>query len=168
METITDTKSTIILFNRANSQLQNTIFQHSHYHQLCIFASDEQEPVCYNHNNLHQPRQSTVAVTTAEMHHPPTHCAYIHCLVSINVQQLFRNANKCHFFPHGGIQWHTFASCTLPCQMSSCQSAPLLPSVTQQQNVREYWQDGSASTGTSTSDVVGWHNKKGGITFRAA
>ena len=98
METITDTKSTIILFNRANSQLQNTIFQHSHYHQLCIFASVEQEPVCYNHNDLHQPRQSTVAVTTAEMHHPPTHCAYIHCLVSINVQQLFRNANKCHFF----------------------------------------------------------------------
>ena len=54
--------------------------------------------------------------------------------------------------------------------MSFCQTAPLLPSVTQQQNVREYWWEDSASTAippTSTSNVVGQKNKTGGITFGA-
>ena len=32
------------------------------------------------------------------MHHPPHHCAHIHCLVSINVQQVSVNVNECHFF----------------------------------------------------------------------
>ena len=43
METTTDTKSTITQIDRANSQLQNTVFQRSHHHLLCIFASNEQE-----------------------------------------------------------------------------------------------------------------------------
>jgi len=34
----------------------------------------------------------------------------------------------------------------LPCQMPFCQTAPLLPFVTWQQNVMEYCQEGSAST----------------------
>ena len=65
---------------------------------------------------------------------------------------------------------HTFVSDTLPCQMLLCQTAPLLPSVTRQQNIMEYWQEGSTPTAippTSTSDVMGQHNKTGGITFRA-
>ena len=33
-------------YDRANSQVQNTIFQHSHHHQLRILTSNEQEPVC--------------------------------------------------------------------------------------------------------------------------
>jgi len=67
-------------------------------------------------------------------------------------------------FPHGGIQLHTFASYALPCQ-----TALLLSSVAQQQNLTEYWREGLTSTDispTSTSDVVGQHNKIGGITFR--
>jgi len=62
-------------------------------------------------------------------------------------------------------------SCKLPCQMPLCQTAPLLPSVTQQQNLVEHWQEGSASTAispTSASHAVGQHFKIGGITFRAA
>jgi len=39
MEIATDTNSTMILLNRIYSQLQNTIFRHSHCHLLCIFAS---------------------------------------------------------------------------------------------------------------------------------
>ena len=48
------TKSIIALFGRANSQLQITIFQHSHHHLLWIFTCDEQEPACCAHKNLHK------------------------------------------------------------------------------------------------------------------
>jgi len=40
----------------------------------------------------------TSNVATAEMHHPPLYCAHIHCLVSINVQQVWLNVNECCFF----------------------------------------------------------------------
>ena len=53
--------------------------------------------------------------------------------------------------------------------MLLCQTAPLLSSVTQQENVMEHW-EGSTSTAVlpaSASDVVGEHNI-GDITFRAA
>ena len=50
------------------------------------------------------------------------------------------------FFPHGGILWNIFASSALPCQVPTCQTAPLLPSVTQQQNGTEYLWEGSTST----------------------
>jgi len=36
METTTDTKSTITLFGRENSQLQNTLFQHSQHHNYAV------------------------------------------------------------------------------------------------------------------------------------
>ena len=75
------------------------------------------------------------------------------------------------FFLHGGIQLLTFASYTLLSQMPFCRPALLLPSVTQQQNVLGYWQEGSTSAATpptSTSDIMGQHNKTGGITFGAA
>jgi len=51
------------------------------------------------------------------------------------------------------------------------QTALLLPSVTWQQHVMEYWWEGSTSTVkplTSAPDVMGQHNKTGGVTFRAA
>ena len=35
--------------------------------------------------------------TIAEMHHPLSHCAHIHCLVSINVQQALRNISVYNF-----------------------------------------------------------------------
>ena len=62
------------------------------------------------------------------------------------------------FFLHGEIQFHIFASYALPCQTPFRQTAPLLPSVTQQQNLTECWLDGSAPTAippTSASDVMG-------------
>jgi len=105
------------------------------------------------------------------MHHTPPHCAHIHCLVSISIQQALMNASECIFFPHGGIQWHTLASCTLSLQMPFCQTAPLLPAVTWQQSVMKYRWEGSDSSViplTSTSDVVGLHNTVGGITCGAA
>jgi len=36
----------------------------------------------------------TVAVITAETHNPLPHCAYIHCLVSINIQKFAMNINE--------------------------------------------------------------------------
>jgi len=107
-----------------------------------------------------------VTVIAAEMHYPPLHCAHTYCLVSINIQQ----ASMGDIFLHGGIQWHTFDSYALPCQMPICQTIPLLPSVTHQQNVMEYWQEGSIPTDilpTLSSDVVGKDNKIGGITLGA-
>jgi len=39
-----------------------------------------------------------VAVTTAETHYPLPIYAHIHCLLSINIQQVLMNVNGCHFF----------------------------------------------------------------------
>jgi len=111
-----------------------------------------------------------VAVATAETCHPSPRCANIHCLVSVKVQLASMNVIGCNFFPHGRIQLHTFASYALPCQTPFCQTAPLLSSVARQQNLTEYWRESSTSTAispTSTSDIVGQHNKIGCITFVA-
>ena len=53
--------------------------------------------------------------------------------------------------------------------MPFCQTASLLPSITQEQNETEYWWEvtSTALTPTIASDVVGQLNKVGGITFRA-
>ena len=50
----TTTKKTTTPFDRENSQVQNTIFQHSQHRSLCIFTRHEQEPACHGHKNLHQ------------------------------------------------------------------------------------------------------------------
>jgi len=75
------------------------------------------------------------------------------------------------FFPHGGIQWHTFVSYAFLCQTPFCQTAPLLPSVIWQRNVMEYGWEGStltAITPTSTTDVTDQCKKIEGINLRAA
>jgi len=109
----TATKSTITLFEWANSQLQNTTFQYSHYHQLCIFTRDEQVPSYYTSKNLYQWRWPTVARTTAEMHHhPPSFCS--HPLFGLHKHSA--SADKCQcvpFFLWGEIHCHTFASYAL-------------------------------------------------------
>ena len=86
METTTDTKSTITLVDRENSQLQKAVFQHSHHHELCILTNNEQEPERSTSKNLHQQRTPTVNVATAEVHHPAPHCAHTHWLESTNSQ----------------------------------------------------------------------------------
>jgi len=56
-----------------------------------------------------------IAVTTAETYYLLPNCAHMHCLVSINIQQITMNVSGCHFFPHGEIQFH---SCFLCASMS--------------------------------------------------
>jgi len=59
----------------------------------------------------------------------------------------------------------------IPMSDPFCQTAPLLPSVTGQQNVMGYWWEGSDSTAVppkSACNVVGQYNKMRGINFRAA
>jgi len=61
------------------------------------------------------------------------------------------------FFPHGGINFHAFAVYALPCQTPFCQTAPLLPSAKEQQNLMKYCQEVLASTfilPISASDVI--------------
>ena len=91
METTINTKSTITLFDRANSQLQNTTFQHSHHHQpicadeLIVTFIILQCDSCAWPSGMWPVFH--VAVTSSEMHHLVPHCAHIHCLVFINIQQ---------------------------------------------------------------------------------
>jgi len=83
------------------------------------------------------------------------------------------STDECQWVPvflHGGNQWRIFVLYVLPCQMPFCQTAHLLPSAVKQQNVIDYWWEGSASAfipPTSDSDVVGQRNIVGGITFGA-
>ena len=111
-------------------------------------------------------------VSTAEMHHSLPRCVHVHCLGSINTQQVLMNV-WIPFFLRGIIQCHTFASSALPCQTPFCQTAPLPPSAAQQQNVTQDWWEGSTSTvipptSCLPSDIVGQQNKTGGITFEAS
>ena len=126
--------------DRSNCQLWSTVFQHSHHHWLC-FHQRWTRAAWHTCKNPHQQKWPTVTVTTAEMHHPLPHC-----VVSISVQQAMMNVSGCQLLPDGGIQLHTFTSYTLPCQMPFCLTDPLLPSVTQQYNVMEYWREDSTST----------------------
>ena len=55
--------------------------------------------------------------------------------------------------------------------MPLCQTAPLLSSVTRQQNGMEHWQESSTSTAispSSASAIMDQLNKTGDITFGAA
>ena len=99
METTTESNSTITLFDRANSQLQNITFQHSHHHQLCIFDNNEQEPSCCA---CRKQKFFASAKVTHCCHcwnaSPTTSLVYIHCLVSRNIQQVPMEVNGFHFF----------------------------------------------------------------------
>jgi len=61
----------------------------------------------------------------AETNHPAPRCAPIHSLDNRSAST--GDCQWVQFFPHGGIQWHTFVPYTPPCQMPFCQTAPLLP-----------------------------------------
>jgi len=72
---------------------------------------------------------------------------------------------KDHIYYFVSISAIKISLSSLPCQKPFCLSAPLLPSVTQQQHVTEYWWEGSASPAISSasSDVVRQHNNIVGI-----
>ena len=42
------------------------------------------------------------------MHHPPPHCAHIHYVVPLNVQQMSVNVSGSDFFLHERIQLYIF------------------------------------------------------------
>ena len=110
METTTDTKSTITLFDRANSQQQNTIF-FVWSSLFTIHFFHQWTSLCYTSGGS----------PWLKKHHLLPHHAHIHSLISKNIQQASMSANGCHFFPHGAILWHTFASYALPRQVPFCQ-----------------------------------------------
>ena len=159
METITDTKSTITLFDKANSQLQNSLFN------IVMTISYAFLPVMNMHTALKQTCTSGVDPLLLS---PLLKCT-VHHLTSLTstfgLHKCSASISKCQWvppFPHGGVQWHTVSSLALPHQTPSCQTAPLLLSVTWQQNVMEYWWEVSTSTvipPTSASDVMGQHNE---------
>jgi len=100
------------------------------------------------------------------MHHPPPHCIKIHCLVSINVQQELINVseymkefnNTPLLHPHFHIRCHFVRlSSVAICHMAATHNRILVGNYNLYCHVR-----------TITSNIVGQHNKIGGITFRAA
>ena len=97
--------------------------------------------------------------------HSPAFC----CLISIDSVSADEFWSVPFFFIL--IRSRGFAPCALPCQMPFSQTALLLPSVAQQQNVTEYWWEDSVFTAiilTFASDVVAQHNKMGDVTFGTA
>ena len=166
------TKSTMTLFDRDNSQLQNVIFQQSPpLANLCGWVDWDalQFVVWQLWVAIWTWLVFHTAVATAEMHLSPPYCAHIHCLVSINIQQVLINVSWSWFFCKEEFNdtylLHTYFH--VICHFV----APLLPPVAWQQNVMEYWQEGSTSTAipsTSVSDVVDLDDKIGYITFEAA
>ena len=108
---------------------------------------------------------------TAETHNPWPLCAHNHCLVHINVHWALMKVSRCHFLCLEEFSYMPVLNNSLPHQTLFWQTAPLLPSVAWQQNVMEYWWEGSTSTTIpprSISDVAGQHSKIIGIIFRAA
>jgi len=100
-----------------------------------------------------------ITVASAETHHPPPHCAHIHCLVFTNVQQAPMNASGCHFFIHTSMS---------DVILSDCPAAAIYHTATKCNVILvESW---AATTipSTSASDAAGKHNTTGGITFEAA
>jgi len=151
----TDTKTTITLFGRANSQLHNTVFQYSY-----VFSPAMNKSLHVMLVKICMAIWYVACLSCCCCHSwiaPPT-TSLLTCLGSIYIQQASMNVNGCHFFCIRGFQWHTSASSALPCQMPFCQTAPLLPSVTWQQTVMGYWWEGPTSTDIppmSASGIMG-------------
>jgi len=150
----------------ANSQLQNTGFH--------------QSPPLTMH--FHQP-WTRDCVATQKVACLPCHCSRCWNAPPTASQRLYPLFGIQKHSPSiSECQWLHFCStwrnsvihlCLIDTSTSDaiCQTAPLLPSVTQQQNGTDYWWEGSTHAAippTSASDVVGQHNKIEGIAFGAA
>lgn len=95
---------------------------------------------------------------------PPTASLCLHPLFGFNE---LASTEECHWMPFFS-SWGTSVShlCYKCSSMSDpfCQTAPLLPAVTQQQHVVEYWQEGSTFTAippTSAFEVMGQYGRVG-------
>jgi len=95
MGTKKGTKSTTILFDGAVSKLQNTIFQQT---INCTFslAINKSFHVMLIQTCTSGGEQLSLS-PLLKTHHPPPHCAHIHCLVCINIQQASMKINWYHF-----------------------------------------------------------------------
>lgn len=95
METIMNTNITVTLFDRQNPELQTLFF--SVVSTISISGSDEQEPACQACKYLHQWRQTTIALVTAEPHHSPL-TVLTSSLVSIHTEKMSMNVSGCNIF----------------------------------------------------------------------
>ena len=113
METTADSKSIITLFDRENSQLQNTIFQHNHHYKLSIFASSEQEHAYCTHKNLHQ--WEVTDCFTATMMTVSLLGKYCPCSPS------YINSNR---WKSEGSKFGLYGGCRIGQSSQDCQGAP--------------------------------------------
>jgi len=157
METATDTKSTTVLFDRTDSQRQNNIFN------IATTVSYAFSPMIIRVCMLCLQKAAPVKVTNSQCCYcwnaPPTTSLLLYPLFGLHkCSASINECNGCNFFQHGEIQWHTLASYALPCQMLSCQPAPLLTSVTQQQNIRGYWEGSNSTAAPTAIGDITWAN----------
>jgi len=100
------------------------------------------------------------------IHHPQPYRSHTHLF---SLQKHSASINKYQWVPffsswRNSVTYHCFIH-------APCQTVPLLPSVTWLQNVMEYWREDSISIvipPIPTSDCMGQHNKREGITFGVA
>ena len=97
--TTTSTRSTTILFDRENSQLQNAISQHNHHHQLCTFTSNEKVSTCCACKNLHgHPKYGLIFMFLQPLLKCTIHQLTVHSFISINAEQVSMNVSACKCF----------------------------------------------------------------------
>jgi len=102
-----------------------------------MFASDEQEPECCAHKNLHDhPEHGLCFMLLLLLKGTTDHLTVLTSTVWST--SMFTSVDECcwvPFFFHVQEFSDSCASYALLCQTPSCQTVPLLPSVTLQQNV---------------------------------
>ena len=158
MKTRTDTKSTITLFYRGNSQLQTLFF--SIGTAISYDFSPMMNKSCMQHSKICMAIWNVACVWCC-CHHcwnvPPAASLCSHALPGLHKCSVI--VDECHwvqFFLHEKIQLHTFALYALHIRYHFIR---VLPSATWQKHLIEYWCQGSnsaAMTPISTSDVVSW------------
>ena len=142
----TTTKSTVTVFARANSQLQNTIFQHSHSAFLQMTNKSLHAmliKICVAIWNM--------ARLSGHCHHCwntlPSHCAHIHYMYIYNIY-IQHSASVDEY------QWAQFFStqrnsvthlCFIHTSVSDIilSNCPFAAIITQEHSLMEYWQKGS-------------------------
>jgi len=133
MENTTGTKSTVTLFDRANSQLQKRIFQHSHHWPICV------DNVIDNalHFVVWHLCMAAYNVSCLSHHYhlcwntPPTVSLFSHPLFGL--QKHSASIDECQwlFFPHGKYYFiSSFLFCQVISQSASRDHPSLLPNCT--------------------------------------
>ena len=156
METTKDTKITMVLFDRANAHLQNTIFLpiFTYPYQLCVSTSNAHKNCMALWNTACLSQCCLYCVT--ELVFTAWSTAFSNIL-SVPVGAIF--SSRRNLFP-------LFCSICTSIADTTLSDYPLLPPVAQQQNVMECWWDSLSRTAippTSVCDMVGQNNGTEGI-----